>query len=322
MTRAFACINADSSIRKVSSSGGIFHALGQETINKGGVVFGARFDEKFQVIHDYAENSAKLEKFLRSKYVQSRIGDSYISVKKFLNQDRFVLFSGTPCQIGGLIKYLGKSLANSPYLLLIDVVCHGVPSPLIWEKYLVQIAGNRQTVGVNFREKKPGWKLYSLKVDLSDSSSYVEPLTKDPYMQAFLQNLSLRPSCYSCHFKGTQRESDITLADFWHVEEVLPGIDDDLGISLILTHSKEGFNILNEISTIKIIGEVDTEKALMFNSTAKHSAKKPSRRVKVFEAIRPQGQTDFDIKQFLLLYTKRSLLTRLRTRLSRILRKS
>lgn len=322
MTRAFACIHTDSTIRKESSSGGIFHALGLEIINKGGIVFGARFNEKFQVIHDCAKNSVELEKFLRSKYVQSRIGETYISVKRFLIDDNYVLFSGTPCQIGGLTKFLGEKLVNSPRLLLVDIVCHGVPSPWIWEKYLEKIAGDRQIVGVNFREKTPGWKLFSLKIDFSNASSYIEPNTKDVYMQAFLQNLSLRPSCYACHFKGTQRESDITLADFWHVEDVLSGVDDDLGISLILAHSDEGFNILNEMSTIKIIDEVNLEKALMFNSAAKYSVQKPMRREKVFEAIRSKKHLDFDIERLLKLHTKKNLFTRLRARVSRMLLRS
>jgi coenzyme F420-reducing hydrogenase beta subunit len=319
MTRAFACINDDLSVRRKSSSGGIFHALGLETINKGGVVFGARFDEKFQVIHDHAENSNELEFFLRSKYVQSRIGNSYIYVKQFLSQDRFVLFSGTPCQIGGLIKYLGENLANSPQLLLVDIVCHGVPSPLIWEKYLDQLSGDKKVVGVNFREKTPGWRLFSLRVDFSDSSFYVKPLTKDAYMQAFLRNLSLRPSCYACHFKGTKRESDITLADFWHVEEVLPRIDDDLGTSLVLTHSDKGFKTLKGLSSISIIDEIVPEMALAFNSAAINSVKKPIRRAEVFKAIKTHGQIEFDLVQLLSKHTKRSLFSRIRARLSRIL---
>jgi dihydropteroate synthase len=129
----------------------------------------------------------------------------------------------------------------------------------------------------------------------------------------------LRPSCYACHFKGTKRESDITLADFWHVEEVLPRIDDDLGTSLVLTHSDKGFKTLKGLSSISIIDEIVPEMALAFNSAAINSVKKPIRRAEVFKAIKTHGQIEFDLVQLLSKHTKRSLFSRIRARLSRIL---
>lgn len=157
--------NGNEEIRMVSSSGGAFTLLAGEIIGRGGVVFGARFDENWNVVHSYTECTDGLAAFRGSKYVQSRIGETFSQAEKFLKQGREVLFTGTPCQIAGLRRFLGKEYDN---LLSMDIVCHGVPSPGVWKEYLKQTTQNLspigRIVGINFRDKRTGWKEYSFSL--------------------------------------------------------------------------------------------------------------------------------------------------------------
>ena len=153
-TQAYAAINKDEDVRMRSSSGGMFHALAKWTIEQGGVVFGARFNDQWEVVHDYTETIEGIEPFMRSKYVQSRIGDTFKQAKQFLEAGRWVLYSGTPCQIGGLKAYLKKEYEK---LLGVDLICHGVPSPGVWRAYLKEAIKGDTLLGFNFRDKKNGW---------------------------------------------------------------------------------------------------------------------------------------------------------------------
>ena len=238
----YAAKNDNETIRLRSSSGGIFTLLAESVIGEGGVVFGARFNEDWEVVHDYTDTIEGLEPFRGSKYVQSCMGESYRLVENFLKADRKVMFTGTPCQIAGLRKFLRKDYNT---LLTVEVVCHGAPAPLVWRTYLNnEIAKCGKDLsgveGINFRDKLTGWKTYSLSVKLSEnivSSS----LSKDnDYMRAFLSNLSLRKSCYNCPAKSGKSGADITIGDFWGIENVRPEIDDDKGLSLVLVNSPKG----------------------------------------------------------------------------------
>ena len=261
----YAAKNKNEQIRLASSSGGIFTLLAEKVIDEDGVVFGARFNEKWDIVHDYKETKEGLVAFRGSKYVQSYMGDCYQKVKSFLQQGREVMFTGTPCQIAGLKNYLRKDYDN---LLTVDVVCHGVPSPKIWRMYLDEIArkggknlilshpicGKTEIKSIDFRSKSMGWKKYSFALTLSEAKAEGEKnivllssaFTENPYMNAFLSNLSLRPSCYACPVKSGKSGSDITMADFWGIEDVLPDFDDDKGVSLVLSYSEKGIHWLND----------------------------------------------------------------------------
>lgn len=262
----YAAKNKDEKIRMSSSSGGIFTQLAEKVIDNGGVVFGARFNEKWEVVHDCVENKCAIAAFRGSKYVQSRVGDNFAKVKQLLLSGRKVLFTGTPCQVAGLKKYLGKEYDN---LFTVDVVCHGVPSPKVWRIYLREIArkGGKNSVswhsihgrdalvkGISFRDKRSGWKKFSFALTLSEATADGEQntvllssvFTENPYMNAFLSNLSLRPSCFSCIAKAGKSCSDIMLGDFWGIEDVLPGFDDDKGCSLVLVYSSKGKELLSK----------------------------------------------------------------------------
>lgn len=241
-----AAFNKNEKVRIESSSGGIFTLLAEKAIDSNGVVFGVRFDEHWQVVFDYAETKDQLTAFRGSKYLQARVGDSFKQCKRMLETGRQVLFSGTPCQIAGLNHFLGK---NYPNLLAVDIVCHGVPSPKVWTQYLKEIAkdGINSISDIQFRNKRRGWKGFSLCIKYKKHDKTIvnsTPYYDDLFMRAFLSNLILRPSCYSCPAKGGRSHSDITIADFWGIDKINPQMDDNLGTSLVLIHTEKGYDAL------------------------------------------------------------------------------
>ena len=255
----YAAINPNEEVRLNSSSGGIFSQLAEKVIADGGVVFGARFDEHWKVVHDYCDTLAGLAAFRGSKYVQSRIGACYRHAENFLKAGRRVLFSGTSCQIAGLHRFLGKEYDN---LLTVDVICHGVPSPLVWRKYVEaiktcpqRIIGKNTTLhfadkntaiaGIAFRDKSSGWKRYGFTVRSIDENNqerilFRETFYENLFMDGFLKDIYLRPSCYACPSKSGKAQSDITLGDYWGIEHQHPAMDDDKGTSLVLLHTDKG----------------------------------------------------------------------------------
>ena len=263
----YAVKNPNDDIRQESSSGGVFTLLAEKVINDGGVVFGVRFDEKWEVEFAYSETIDGLSAFRGSKYIQARVGNAFIDAEQFLKAGRKVLFSGTPCQVKGLLQYLRKDYEN---LLTVDFVCHGVPSPKVWRLYLKEeverIArqgdDGKNTVlsskvmpnikGINFRDKSSGWKKYSFALQLTEALAegeqnsvlHTNKFYENPFMQAFLSDLILRPSCYMCPAKSGKSGSDITIGDFWGIEHIKPEIDDDKGLSLVMVHNE------NKISNI------------------------------------------------------------------------
>ena len=279
---AYACINNDEKARNESSSGGIFTLIAEYTLNQNGIVFGAAFDENLNVHHIKAENKEQLKKLRGSKYVQSNTGSILRQAKEALTNGKLVLFSGTPCQISGLKAFLGKEYDN---LITQDIVCHGVPSPMVWQEYLKhQSFVNNKDINKNtppsFRKKDSGWKHYSVSLSFSDNSDCVILHHDDLFMKSFLKDLSLRPSCYQCPVKSKKCESDITLADFWGIENILPEMYDDKGTSLVLVNSEKGNFLFNAISDKMRYKQVDFDTAVKFNSSISQSASIPKKRDK------------------------------------------
>lgn len=286
--RAFAVINTDKEVRLKSSSGGVFGLLAEDVLAQGGAVFGAAFDKDFAVRHICAPNAGELPLLFGSKYVQSDTTGLFETVKQFLDSDRQVLFSGTPCQVAGLKKSLGK---NYPNLLTVDLVCHGVPSPAAWQKYLdfTKKKYSAEPGSVNFRSKVSGWKKYSVEILFKNGKTMREGVADNLYMKAFLRNLSLRPSCYNCPFKGLERVSDITLADFWGVEHVCPDMDDGLGTSLVLVNSKRGLSSFEKLGSRVRVTETDASEAVKYNSAAVKSVARPENRDEFFRILQCCG---------------------------------
>ena len=262
---AYAAVNTNDEIRLGSSSGGVFYAIAMAVIKNGGVIFGAKFDDEFSVIHDFTDSIEGLSNFQGSKYVQSDIGEMYIKAKVFLDEGKQVLFSGTPCQIGGLKSFLKTDYEN---LICQDIICHGVPSPMVWDKYLKfrEQKASSKAKNIFFRNKDFGWKRFSIKFEFEKNSKYTQFLDKDPYMISFLKNASLRPSCFNCAFKTEDRQADITLADLWGVENIIPEMNDNKGTSLVIVHSKKGKNLFKELSDQIKYFEVDFKNAISYNS--------------------------------------------------------
>lgn len=235
--KVYAAKNTNEGIRFKSSSGGIFTALAEDIIHRGGVVFGVSFDKEWSAIHTYTENIEGLAAFRGSKYVQSKIGSSYKQVKSFLENGREVLFTGTSCQIAGLKSFLRKDYPN---LLTIEILCHGVPSPKVWQRYLAEKKTQfhcNEICQINFRDKSNGWAQFHLIINFTNGNLYTTPFSNDTYFKGFLSNLYLRPSCYSCKCKNGRANSDIVIADYWNINEALPEFNDNKGISLILLNS-------------------------------------------------------------------------------------
>ena len=265
-TRVNVAINKDGDIRARSSSGGIFHALAKWIICQGGVVFGARFNDNWEVIHDFTETEAYLSPFMGSKYVQSRTGETYRQARSFLEEGRWVLFSGTPCQLGGLRAFLGKDFEN---LIQVDLICHGVPSPRIWCDYLKEDFPKADMFSrVAFRTKDKGWHgEYGMVIEEIRKGGIVTHRfsNNNPFLYGFLFNLFLRPSCYHCVYKTITRNSDITIADAWGVEHYAPDMDDNQGTSLLLVHSLKGKEIIDAIRSSITLKDVHLQEPLKFN---------------------------------------------------------
>lgn len=283
MPIAYACYNKDLKERLKSSSGGIFSLLSKKILAKNGYVVGAAFDENFDVKHVIINNVNDLDLLRTSKYVQSDIGDTYIKTKNLLTDGKYVLFTGTPCQIEGLISFLGKEYDN---LYLQDIICHGVPSPLVWHKYKNYRLQKDNSVikKINFRNKDNGWKKFYLKFEYNDKV-YKENQQNDYYLLAFLKNVILRDSCYKCKFKKKNRISDITLADFWGVENILPDMFDDKGTSLVIVNSQKGKKLFDSISSNIEKREILFENAIKYNKNMTSSVNENKNRDRFFEHL-------------------------------------
>lgn len=276
--KAYAAI-AREEVRLESSSGGVFTLLAEHILHQGGTVFGAAFNEKLELHHIGIQKSEQLTLLRSSKYVQSALGDTYSQVKVALSEGKPVLFTGTPCQINGLRSFLGK---DYDYLFCQDIICHGVPAPGVWKRYL-EAKGN--PVGVSFRNKENGWKAYRLRLEYADSSVYSCKASEDPYMQAFLGDLCLRSSCHSCSAKGENHTADLTLGDYWGVEQAEPAMFDDKGTSLVLVHTEKGQQLFDQIREDLRICETDTQKALNFNPAFSRSSMPNKNREKFLKDI-------------------------------------
>lgn len=297
---AFAAKNLDLEIREISSSGGVFSALATYVFNKNGIVFGAGFNEKFEVVHQAASNQEELAALRGSKYVQSRVGNIFAQVKSLLQSGRFVLFTGTPCQVAGLRNYLHRDYDN---LLIVDVACHGVPSPEIWQRYLNEICQkHHSSIGnIRFRDKVTGWKSYSISIRAKNGKVLeCQPFFHNLYMKGFLGNYILRPSCYACPFRVGRSGSDLTLADYWGVDHEVIGFSDDRGVSLVLVYTAKAEKVLGKLNVE--LRTTNYKDALRHNLVLEHNIAKPTNRMHFFTLT-----TKLSIMDSLTIITQRSL---------------
>lgn len=285
---AYAAQTKNEEIRQKSSSGGIFSEIAFFVLLRGGVVFGATFDKNFKVVHIGVEHIEELKALRGAKYVQSEIRDAYTQVKQYLDAGRLVLFSGTPCQVSGLYGFLGKKYYN---LYTQDIICHGVPSPMVWNKYIEyrEAKANAKLRMAYFRNKRYGWKSYSVHLEFANYTEYTQRASEDLYMRCFLNNLCLRPSCYNCAFKTINRDSDLTLADFWGIDKMYPELNDDKGISLVILHSEKGEQLFENLKDAIIWQRVDFEMAIQNNPSFCSSAIPNTCKTEFIRCIKEKG---------------------------------
>ena len=260
---AYILNNKNDEIRKESTSGGFFTEIAKYTLKNNGVVYGASFIDKFEVAHTKALKIDELVKYRNSKYVQSNLLNSFNEVRTYLNEGRLVCYSGTPCQIEGLQHFLNKEYEN---LITVDVVCRAVPSPKLLRKYISYVKKRflkgEEIEFISFRNKdKYGYKYTQMKIK-SKNHKYESGIESDPYLRAFFEGYSTRPSCAKCRFKKRYRKSDFTMWDCFNVENFNKKMDDNLGTTRVLIHTKKGKKIFDIISENFVFVEVNPDVAI------------------------------------------------------------
>lgn len=241
--KVYACYNKDKDVRLSSSSGAVFSSLAEYVLNKSGIVYGVAMSEDcYSAEFIGVTDSEGLTKLRGSKYLQAKVGNTFKSVKKELQAGKLVLFTGTGCQVNGLKTFLGKDYDN---LICMDVICHGAPSPALWREYArdqeKKMGGKLKEI--NFRCKDDSWVDFGMKevpstIPEDSVKKFYISKDKDPYMQMFLRDYCLRPSCYECMVKK-EKMSDLTVADFWGIKDVAPEMNNGLGTSLVLIRTKK-----------------------------------------------------------------------------------
>ncbi|QHQ61131.1 4Fe-4S dicluster domain-containing protein [Anaerocolumna sedimenticola] len=241
----YALRHPEKSVLKKSTSGGAFTVISDYVLDQGGVVYGAVFNDRFEVIHSKATDKKQRDQMRGSKYVQSDMGIIFKEIKNTLESGKTVLFTGTPCQNDGLKSYLKKEYSG---LILCDIACHGVPSPKVWTDYKAYLEEkyNDTIKEVNFRCKDTGWRNSSLKVEFT-KRSHIKNMQEDPFYILFFSHLILRPSCHECIYASYHRVTDLTLADFWGIEKSNQAFQDDNGVSLVLANTKKGKDLIEAV---------------------------------------------------------------------------
>ena len=291
---AFAAKSNDDSVRLHSSSGGAFYEVASQMLRDGGYVCGAVFDENFHVRHIVSNTHEDIFRMMGSKYAQSDVGYCYREIKEKLNAGEKVLFSGCPCQVAGLRTYLGKSYKD---LLLVELICHGIPSDQMLQTYIhmQEKKYSAKLKRMEFRNKSKGWHNSAVWMEFENHRIYSIPYTADAYTIGFLRNISLKSSCYNCHFRNFTAGSDIILGDFWGAEVELPE-DDNKGISAILANSGKGMDILDRCNLV--ITPANVETIIKYNKNLLCSAA-PSPQRSSFYASADTNGLEEAIRQYL-----------------------
>lgn len=271
---SYACCNKDDEVRMKSSSGGIFTLLAEYVLSNNGYVSGAAFEDNLDLRHIIISDAKDLEKLRGSKYVRSNIGNVFNEIKELLDNEKPVLFCGTPCQVEGLNKFLKKEYSN---LITVDIICHGTVRRDIFDRYKTE----NNIKNINFRDKSRGWRNYGVNTD----SSY-QPFRENVYMQGFLKDLTLYDSCYSCNSR-MPRPADITLGDCWGIHKFNKKLNDDKGLSLVLINSEKGIDTFNSIRpNLSICEEFPLELAFKRNPSLIYSAKPHPKRDLFFKELK------------------------------------
>ena len=265
----------DSHVLNHSTSGGFITPLGQWVIKQNGVICGAAFNNDFKVVHKIVGGAHSLSDLRGSKYVQSDLTDCFATIKRYLEQGTTVCFVGTTCQVYGLKKFLRKKYET---LVTVDLVCHGTPSPKLWDKYLEYQKNNyhSEIEDISFRNKTYGYHSGTMRIQFKNGKTYYGSARVDPMLKSFFKEISSRPSCYQCYFKSLERCSDFTIYDCWHADQLVVGLaDDDKGYTNLIVQSKKGEQVLEKIKQDFDIYPVDTERAIALDGIMVRNAAHP-----------------------------------------------
>lgn len=245
--KVYALRHKNEGIWKKSSSGGVFSALSNYILSQGGCVFGAKYNEHWEVVHAKVETLEQASAFRGSKYVQSDMRDIYPMVKGELMCGRLVLFSGTPCQCEGLRGYLRKEYGN---LYIVDIMCHCVPSPKVFADYIkfIQKKAGASICAINMKDKTLGWGNQTPRIYFDNGKEWFNSPETRLWNSIFYSRLATRPSCYHCRFTNYMRSGDITIGDFWGIEEAHPDFYDKRGVSFIFTNNEKGLGLFHSVS--------------------------------------------------------------------------
>ena len=300
----YGAFSRNNQIRYQSSSGGVFSELALEVFRKDGYVCGVEFNcQKKSAKHILINKVDELYKLRGSKYIQSDINGIFEKIKELLLVNKTVMFTGTPCQIAGLKSFLKTDYEN---LFCIEVICHGVPSTGLWEKYVdyVESKYNKTLENVYFRSKKYSWSNFGINKIHTDSTQKFQLSFENPYFRMFNSNLCLRKSCYDCKFKGLNTKADISLGDFWNIEKINSRLDDGKGISLVLINTEKGKQLFNSISDkVNIcISDVDYTTACDLNNAIFKSMIINKNREQFFLDMKTMEFDDLSKKYFPLSY--------------------
>lgn len=289
--KCYAAYAKDEQIRKQGSSGALFPLLSTACIRNGGVVYASVYGEQLNVRFARVEDEEGLQKTFTSKYVQSTLGDTFRSLEADLKAERSVLFCGTQCQAAGLRRYLNKRRVNSDRLLLAEIICHGVPSPDVFQKFMK--AAYPDCTSINMRNKDLGWDwgTYAWKLGFTDGTEKVYPLEEVAYMKGFQSKIFLRPSCYHCAAKPG-KAADITLGDFWGLCYVNDQIPTRYGVSAVILRTKAGEEAFSAVSEVLECFEVEYEDILQGNPRLETSVPKPVYRDRFFKKLRSRPDGD------------------------------
>lgn len=319
---AFAAFSNNNELREKSSSGGIFSEVASIILNQDGAVFGAAYDDKYRVHHICIETLDELYKLRGAKYAQSNLQDIFPKIKDYLLKDRYVLFVGTPCQVVGLKNFLKEDYSH---LFCIDFICHGVSSPLIWEKYVQYRSlldnNGKLPLTINMRSKKSGWSHYEYSNEfIYDKCSWNCKSKNSLYMKLFVGDYINRLSCSNCHVKGYNRLSDITLGDFWGIWNIFPEMDDNKGTSVVLLHSQKAKNLFSSIRDKVTYKPVTLDQVSYMNKSILESSMPNQEREKYMQ-IAIKGDFDKLEEKFSEVSpVSTSILRRLLSKFSKIIR--
>ncbi len=281
-TEIYACYNKNETARLNSSSGGVYILIAEYVLKQDGIVYAACYNDILEVTHKRMGKVEELGPSKGAKYAESSLRNTFRSVLGDLKSGNKVLFVGTPCQCEGLRSFIG----DSEQLICIDFICHGIPSRLVLKSYLKSSKKNGFPIAdVSMRDKQSGWKHYSWKLVDGEGNEKRIRWEKVNYMQGFIKNYFLRPSCYECHFKGIERGTDFTLGDLWGVEYFLPELDDDKGTSLLMVHSDAARKIFDDIRKSLIYKICVSDNIIKYNASVVEMVVMPEKRNVFFTRI-------------------------------------